>query len=69
MKLMRGLEIERFKGQIIGFSGALIGCACTAFAPNALTLKLIGFCGMIAFMVAIHIAWHRRIATANDAAR
>ena len=41
----------------LGFSGGLIGCACTAFAHNHTPLKVLGFCGIAGFLGALHILW------------
>lgn len=55
------------RSQLIGLSGALVGCACTAFAPNSLWLKIVGFSGVVAFMVWIHVVWYRQLKTAGAA--
>ena len=55
--------MQVLRHQLIGFSGALVGCACTAFAPNSLWLKIVGFSGVVAFMVCIHVVWHQKLKT------
>jgi hypothetical protein len=41
----------------LGFTGSLLGCACTAFAPNQTALKVIGFSGILLSLAALHWMW------------
>lgn len=41
----------------LGLSGSLIGCACTAFAPNCTPLKIGGFCGVLVCLGALRWLW------------
>lgn len=53
--------------QLIGLSGSLIGCLCTtAYTPNAFSLRVLAFCGVLASMLAIHWVWYRHTRPVNQ---
>lgn len=68
-RLRQEANVSRLAHQMTGLSGGLVGCLCTAAAPNPLWLKVLAFCGVLTFMVAIHVTWWRQLRAAMSGLR